>query len=387
MNKEPTIAVLIVAGGVGSRMGNDVPKQYMLVNGMPVIRHTIQAFKALPINLDIHCVIADGHQDFYKDAVGEILDNPPIIGGDDRQSSVFNGLKGLSTVMPEFVLIHDAARPCVSADDIHNVIHSLMHKGAVTLAMPINESIQRGDETINRENLWIVQTPQAFKFNDIWQCQQQAKKDGFIGTDDASIMRHYGHDVEIIPCGRHNLKITTRDDLSMASKLLHNKTETRVGNGFDVHAFSGHPSKSIRLCGVDIPFDKSLSGHSDADVGLHAITDAIFGALADGDIGSHFPPSDDSFKNMDSHVFLDKSVDNLKAKGGRIVHIDVTFMCEKPKIGLHRDAIRDHLSHHLGLSTGRISVKATTTEKLGFTGREEGIACQAVVTIEVPYED
>ena len=368
-------------------MGQDLPKQYMLLNGVPILRHTIQAFQSVAETCDIYCVINEDHRDLYDNAVKGLNINPPIIGGDSRQSSVFNGLECLSTKSHEHVIIHDAARPCILPADIHNVIHNLMHTECLTLTMQLTETIQRNNTPIDRENLWVVQTPQAFQFDVIWRCHQQAKCDGFIGTDDASIALHYGCDVKTVSCGRHNLKITTKDDLYMASKMLQNSMETRIGNGFDVHAFSDQPAKSIRLCGVDIPFTKSLSGHSDADVGLHAITDALFGAMADGDIGSHFPPSDNTFKNMDSHVFLDKSVDNLHTKGGRIVHIDVTLMCEKPKIGLHREVIRNHLSQHLKLSTGRISVKATTTEKLGFTGREEGIACQALVTIEVPYED
>lgn len=368
-------------------MEQDIPKQYMPINGEPILRHTVKTFMYVNEVTSIQCVIANGHQSYYDQAIIGLELSPPTLGGEDRQSSVFNGLERLFTVSPEYVIIHDAARPCVLQDDIHNIIHSLTHNDAATLAMPVTETVQRHHEIINRDDLHLVQTPQAFRYDLIWECHQRAMQDGFKGTDDASIARHYGHDVDIVLCGRHNLKITTKDDLYMASKLLQKSMETKIGNGFDVHAFSDQPSKSIRLCGIDIPFDKSLSGHSDADVGLHAITDAIFGAMADGDIGSHFPPSDNSYKNMDSHVFLDKSVDNLKARGGKIVHMDVTFMCEKPKIGLYREVIRNHLSQYLNLSTSRISVKATTTEKLGFTGREEGIACQAIITIEVPDED
>jgi 2-C-methyl-D-erythritol 4-phosphate cytidylyltransferase/2-C-methyl-D-erythritol 2,4-cyclodiphosphate synthase len=382
-----SITVLIVAGGVGSRMGHDTPKQYMPIHGKPVIRYAIDKFLSIPEITSVHCVINEGHEAFYQQAVNN-LDMPGfIIGGETRQQSVYRGLMAVSKLKPDYVLIHDAARPCFYAHDIHNIINSLQDGLALTLAQPVTESLQRDGAIVDRENLWILQTPQAFQFDKILDFHTRAAHDDITATDDTAIATHYGLPIEYIPCGRHNLKITTQDDLIMTQKLLHTPMETRIGNGFDVHAFDAISASSIRLCGIDIPFDKKLKGHSDADVGLHALTDAIFGAMADGDIGSHFPPSNEDFKNMDSHIFLDKSVDKLKAKGGQIIHIDITFMCEEPKIGKNREAIRHHLSNHLNLSTDRISVKATTTEKLGFTGRGEGIACQAIVTVQVPAHD
>ena len=365
-------------------MDCDVPKQYLPINGRAIIRHTIE--KLMPF-ATLYCVIGADHEELYQQAVDGLNLPDPIIGGVTRQESVRLGLKALEAVNPDFVLIHDAARPCLYTQDIHNVINRLDDNFAVTLARPINETLQKDGAVIDRENMWAIQTPQAFSYDVILDCHNKAYADGFIATDDASITSNYGYDIDYVPGGVHNIKITTQGDLEMAHMLLSESMETRVGNGFDVHAFADHDAKMIRLCGVDIPYHKALKGHSDADVGLHAISDAIFGAMADGDIGSHFPPSNDDFENMDSHVFLDKSVDILKSRGGKIRHIDLTFMCEEPKIGKHREEIRNHLSNHLNLSTSRISVKATTTEKLGFTGRGEGIAAQAIVTIQVPSHD
>lgn len=388
MNKNPSIAVLIVAAGSGERMQSEMPKQYMTVNGKTVLRHTIDVFqRVLSPQTRIQCVISDEHADLYEKSVEGCGLLPPTKGGGTRQQSVYNGLMALESYGPDIVLIHDAARPCVTPDDITAVLETLKTAKAATLAMPVSETLRKGDTIIPRDGVMLVQTPQGFDFNMIADCHRRASTDGYQATDDTSLASYYGYDVVLVSGGRHNLKITTQDDLMMAHALLASKTETRIGSGFDVHAFADEAATHIRLCGVDIPFNRSLSGHSDADVGLHAITDAIFGVMGDGDIGSHFPPTNMNYKNMDSHVFLDKSVDNLRMRGGKIIHIDVTFMCEKPKIGKHREEIVNHLAKHLDLSTGRISVKATTTERLGFTGREEGIACHAIVTAEVLSDD
>jgi 2-C-methyl-D-erythritol 4-phosphate cytidylyltransferase/2-C-methyl-D-erythritol 2,4-cyclodiphosphate synthase len=385
MNEDGTkIAVLIVAGGSGVRMDADIPKQYLPIHGKAIIRHTIEKFKKTIL---VQCVVSAQHEQFYQQAVEGLNILPAVIGGATRQASVLNGLKALEVHNPTHVLIHDAARPCVMSHDIHNVINSLNANDVVTLAQPLSETIQRNGENIDRDDVWVIQTPQGFSFPLIMDAHMKASQEGFIGTDDTSLTHHYGTQTHYIPCGRHNLKITTQDDLKMAQQLLSSTMETKIGNGFDVHAFDDANATHIRLCGVDIPHVRKLKGHSDADVGLHAITDAIFGALADGDIGSHFPPSDMTFKDMDSHVFLDKAIERSHARGGQINHIDVTFMCEEPKIGKHRDLIRNHLSDYLKLPLSRISVKATTTERLGFTGRGEGIACQAIVTIQVPTNE
>mgnify|MGYP000196718312 CR=1 FL=1 len=380
----PQIAILVVAGGTGQRMCSDIPKQYLPVYGKAIIRHTIE--KLLPFSA-VYCVIGNGQETLYQQAVENLILPDPVIGGQTRQESVYNGLLALEKEKPDFVLIHDAARPCFYPDDVHKLINSLDGGNGATLAMPVSDSLQRDRQVVDRDNLWMIQTPQAFPYPQILECHKKAKEESYIATDDTAIYRYYGFDVDYIPCGRHNLKITTQDDLKMAEKLLHKSMETRVGTGFDVHAFDSREAQSIRLCGIDIPHNRSLKGHSDADVGLHAITDAILGAVAEGDIGQHFPPSNDMYKNMDSHVFLDKSVDILHAKGGSLTHIDLTLICEEPKIGKHREAIRKHLSEHLKLSTSRISIKATTSEQLGFTGRREGIIAQATVTIQVPSND
>lgn len=389
MKKKPVIACLIVAAGSGVRMGADMPKQYLKLHGKEILRHTIDIF--YKYDMPVQCVISPQHEAHYQQAVNGLNILPVALGGETRQESVHSGLKALKQVLnPDFVLIHDAARPCVTSQDIHNLIHTLESgKIAVTLAMSANETIRKTQDgnladVVNRQDTWLIQTPQGFDFKTILDAHDKAVKEGFVGTDDTSVASYAGHDVAVIACGRHNLKITTQDDMDMASLFLKQETETRVGNGFDVHAFDDEPACAIRLCGIDIPFEKSLKGHSDADVGLHAITDAIFGAMADGDIGIHFPPSDNEWKDRDSHVFLDKAVDNLKNRGGKILHIDLTLICEKPKVNKHREEIVNHLASYLNLSTGRISVKATTTEKLGFTGREEGIAAQAIVTIQLP---
>jgi len=382
------IAVLIVAGGSGTRMNSEIPKQYLTINGTEIIRHTINKFIQIS-DLDIiQCVISPNHSHLYEQATKNFNLAPVVFGGETRQSSVYKGLQALKIHNPDIVLIHDAARPCLYPQDIHNVINALSTHTHATLALPITETLQKNGDNLDRDNLWMLQTPQAFEFEQILTYHKRAIAHNFTATDDTALANQYGDALtHYVACGRHNIKITTMDDFNMAQKLLQDTMETRVGNGFDVHAFDDSVAESIRLCGIDIPHTKSLKGHSDADVGLHAITDAILGAIAEGDIGTHFPPSNDDFKNMDSHIFLDKAVDILCKKGGKINHLDITFMCENPKIGCHRAEIQSHLAKHLNLSTNRISIKATTTEKLGFTGREEGIACQVIATLQVPAND
>ena len=361
-------------------MDAPIPKQYLPLCGKPVLRHTIEKFAEFPL---VQCVMGEGHDDLYAQAVEGLDILPPVYGGSTRQESVKKGLQALKAHTPRLVLIHDAARPCINSQDIHKLIHRLEHCDAATLAMPVNETLHRDGVPIDRDNVWMIQTPQGFDFKKILAAHVSTDHNF---TDDLSLFRAcYPNDsFEYVSCGRHNIKITTQDDLTMAEHLLRNTMETRVGSGFDVHAFSEGEAKSIRLCGIDIPYSRSLSGHSDADVGLHALTDAILGALGEGDIGTHFPPSDDNFKNMDSHVFLDKSVDMLRARGGKLVHMDLTIIGERPKIRPFQEEIKNHLADYLKLSTDRVSIKATTTERLGFTGREEGLAAQATVTIQVP---
>lgn len=380
------IAVLIVAGGIGTRMHSDIPKQYITVLGKSVIRRTVESFLDFPDISCVQCVIGEGQEELYQQSVEHLELPSPVIGGATRQESVIVGLKALERVQPDYILIHDAARPCFNPQDIHRIINKLHQNCNLTFALPVQETIRRNSQLIDRDNLWIMQTPQAFDYKTLFQLHQKAIDDNLDVTDDTSIMSYYGHPIEYINGDPSNIKITTDNDLKMVTTITRNTLETRVGSGFDVHAFSDHSAEVIRLCGIDIPYNRSLKGHSDADVGLHALTDAILGSVGDGDIGSHFPPSDAKFKNMDSHVFLDKSVDILKHAGGFITHIDITFMCEEPKIGKHSTEIKNHLASYLNLSTSRISVKATTTEKLGFLGRCEGVACQAIATVQVPID-
>ena len=381
---DPKIAVLIVAGGNGLRMGQDTPKQYLTIQGKTILCHTVEVFEKMNEISKIHCVIGPDHEHLYQQALGR-NPLPYSIGGTTRQESVYNGLKALQKDQPDFVLIHDAARPCVSSDDIRRLIHTVQNEDAATLAQPVTESLQRDGKTIDRDNLWILQTPQGFPFEDIFQAHKNSDKNY---TDDTAIYMAYAKkQIHYVRCGRHNLKITNSDDMIMAEKLLSKQVETITGQGFDVHAFEDKETKTIRLCGIDIPHNRSLEGHSDADIGLHVLTDAIFSAIAEGDIGYHFPSSDDNIRNMNSHHFLDKAITMLKEKDGELRHLDITFICEKPNIGKYRDQMREHLSKYLGLPLNRISIKGTTSQKLGFTGREEGIAAQSIVTIRMMNND
>ena len=384
-NIKTKIAVLIVAGGVGSRMQHDLPKQYLNINGKTILHHTIDVFKSLPQISKILTVIASDHEDIFKKSVPDEIIQDYCFGGMTRQESVFSGLKQLNKGSYDYVLIHDAARPCVKKSDVIRLIEKLISSKAVTLALPITETIQRNEKSIDRENLFILQTPQGFIYDEIYNAHKHTNE---AFTDDITLYKSFTNNhIHYVSCGRHNLKITTQDDLEMAEKLLTQHTETVTGQGFDVHAFDGSETNIIRLCGIDIPFNKSLEGHSDADIGLHVLTDAILSALAENDIGHHFPSDNNDYKNMDSHNFLDKAIEILKEKNGELRHIDITFVCQKPNISKYRDNMRQHLSKYLGLPINRISIKGTTSQTLGFTGREEGIAAMALATVRIPEND
>jgi 2-C-methyl-D-erythritol 4-phosphate cytidylyltransferase/2-C-methyl-D-erythritol 2,4-cyclodiphosphate synthase len=386
--KKPKIALLIVAAGRGERMGCNKPKQYIPIHGKTILKHTIEKFLDFIDLHHIQCVIAENQNTLYETSISPYNLRPAVIGGLTRQESVRYGLEALKDISPDYVLIHDAARPCINQKDIHNIIHKLIQNDAAnTICTKVHDTILQHNENIDRDSLIQVQTPQSFPYEIIMQCHNKALEDGFTGTDDTSILVHYGHDISYIEGGKENIKITKTEDLGMAEKLLENKFEVKIGQGFDVHAFKNEPSDSIRLCGIDIPFHKPLDGHSDADIGLHVITDAILGALAEHDIGYHFPSSDNNIENMDSHVFLTKALHFLEKNKGRITHLDITFVCEEPNIGKYRDQMRTHIGSFMNLSTSRISVKGTTTQTLGFLGRKEAIAAQCIATIEVPYEN
>ncbi len=374
-------AVIIVAAGTGSRAGEGLPKQYRSLNGKPVLRRTVEAFLQCAGLKTIHVVINKDHEALYREAV-KGLDLPePVIGGATRQQSVANGLKEIAGIGDKTpVLIHDAARPFIERETIYACVRKLETAQAVTVAVPVADTLRRAQgatfaESVDRNNLWSVQTPQGFHYGIIKRAHETLRDEY---TDDSQMVSELGIVVEIVEGSRRNIKITTEDDF----KAMGQTRITKTGLGYDVHAF-GEASDKIRIGGVDIPHTKKLLGHSDADVVLHAITDAIYGTIASGDIGSHFPPSDMKFKNMDSSIFLKQAVEELTQAGGEIVHIDTVVICEDPKIGPHRDKIRESIASICGLEVKSVSVKATTSEGLGFTGRREGIACQSLVTIEI----
>lgn len=381
-------AVLILAGGSGTRVGSDIPKQYLTLNGVPVIRRTVEAFLRHPSVDTVHTVIGPEDRDLYNDAL-EGLDLPePVIGGASRQASGRNGLEALSEQAPEYVLIHDAARPFIDHVVIDRVLSALERTPAVLPAIPVADTLKKGagspptvQDTVDRENLWRAQTPQGFGYAEILAAHRAAS--GQELTDDTAVAEAAGISVALVEGSEENFKITTREDLERAERVTAKMSgETRIGTGFDVHAFG--EGDHVTLCGVRIDHDHALKGHSDADVALHAVTDALLGAIAEGDIGSHFPPSDPQWKGVASRVFLEHAVDLITARGGAIGNIDLTIICEAPKVGPYRENLRESLGEMLSIDVARISVKATTTEKLGFTGRGEGIAAQAAVTVRLP---
>ncbi|NNU14815.1 bifunctional 2-C-methyl-D-erythritol 4-phosphate cytidylyltransferase/2-C-methyl-D-erythritol 2,4-cyclodiphosphate synthase [Parvularcula sp. ZS-1/3] len=379
---------LIVAAGKGLRAGGEIPKQYQELGGEPVLRRTLRAFAQHPAVSAVLCVIGEGHEELFA-AAAEGLEGvlPPVRGGAERQSSVLRGLKALEGEGADIVLIHDGARPLVSARVIDDVISAASEKGGAIAALPLADTLKREkdggtiEETVPRAGLWRAQTPQGFRYSDIHDVHRQyAEREDM--TDDASLFEAAGRDVALVEDDPSNIKITRPKDFVLAARLLESAMETRTGSGFDVHAFE--EGDHVTLCGVRIPHTHKLKGHSDADVGMHALTDAIYGALADGDIGQHFPPSDEQWRGAKSHVFLNHAAELVKKRGGKIIHCDITIMCEAPKVGPHREAMRAALAEIMGIDLSRVAVKATTTEKLGFTGRGEGIAAQAVASVALP---
>ncbi|MEZ5919048.1 MAG: bifunctional 2-C-methyl-D-erythritol 4-phosphate cytidylyltransferase/2-C-methyl-D-erythritol 2,4-cyclodiphosphate synthase [Alphaproteobacteria bacterium] len=382
----PAVHVLIAAAGSGTRMGGDIPKQYMHLHGQSVLRRSVQAFLPLERIASVSVIADPEHTKWYHDALSGLKIDRVIKGGDSRKSSVFNGLKRLRHVKDDdLILIHDAARPLVEKADILNLIEALEHCEAASLAVPVSDTLRREDtgSYTDRTGLWALQTPQGFRYETLLRAHEKSGAQDY--TDDTGLVSALGIPVKLVQGHKRNFKITTQDDMEIAKALL-NDGETRTGSGFDVHAFDPNAPGPVRLCGLDIPHEHSLSGHSDADVGLHALTDALLGALGAGDIGQHFPPSDPANKGLDSAIFLRKAVDLIADCGGRIINLDVTLICEAPKIGPHRESMRSRIAEITGLRKSRVSVKATTTERLGFTGRGEGIAAQALATIMVPYE-
>ena len=392
-----SVTALIVAAGRGFRASGPkplIPKQYLPVGGVPMLTRAIAAFAGHPKVDDVIVVIHPEDSGLYEAASQSFSSRlrPPISGGAQRQDSVRSGLEALAENPPERVLIHDAARPFVDAGLIGRVIASLdSHAGALP-CLPVTDTLLRADAgratgTLPRDGLWRAQTPQGFRFDAILAAHRAAAKDGAAFTDDAGIAQWYGLDVALVEGSEANRKLTSAEDIASADELLRLRAPTRLGTqrvatGYDVHAFG--PGDAVILCGVRIPHQKKLVGHSDADVGMHALTDALLGTIADGDIGVHFPPSDARWRGAASELFLKDAVARVKARGGEIVHVDVTFICEAPRVGPHRDAMRAKLAECLGLDVAEISIKATTNEGLGFIGRGEGIAAMATATVRLP---
>jgi 2-C-methyl-D-erythritol 4-phosphate cytidylyltransferase/2-C-methyl-D-erythritol 2,4-cyclodiphosphate synthase len=382
---------LIVAAGSGERFGGDRPKQYQDLGGRAVLHHTVSAFLRHNAVSAVQVVIQPAHRELYDAAVAGLGLPEPVAGGATRQESVRLGLERLAALdpAPDFVLIHDAARPLIDANTIDAVRAKLDEVPAAIAAVPVTDTLKRGDAnamiagTVERAGLWRAQTPQGFRFPDILKAHRDLA--GAELTDDAAVAEKAGLGVALVQGNADNLKVTNQDDMARAALTMSAALpDVRTGLGFDVHRFA--PGDHVVLCGVQVPYEARLDGHSDADVGLHALTDAILGALAAGDIGSHFPPSDPQWRGADSALFLRHAVGMVRERGGIIAHVDVTLICERPKIGPHREAMVARMAELLDLAPDRVSVKATTTERLGFTGRGEGIAAQAIATIRLPAQ-
>lgn len=384
---------LIVAAGRGSRVGGDVPKQYRPLAGAPVLRRTAAAFARHPALAGTRVVIHPDDAKLYFAAVEGLDLLPPVHGGQTRQDSVRLGLESLAALTPDRVLIHDAARPFVGAATIAAAAAALDRAPGALVAVPIVDTVKRADAagrvgaTVDRAGLWRAQTPQGFRFAEILAAHRQAA--GRNLTDDAAVAEAAGLPVVFVPGDEANFKITTEDDLARAERALAGGRALlvpRTGTGFDVHAFETAPpfKDHVWLCGVRVPHARGLVGHSDADVALHALTDAVLGALADGDIGAHFSDRDPRWRGASSDRFLRHAVERVAQRGGRLVHLDVTIICEAPRVRPHHAALVARVAAIAGLAPGAVSVKGTTTERLGFTGRGEGIAAQAAATVLLP---
>ena len=366
-------AVIIVAAGRGSRMGGEVPKQWQMLAGKPVLAHTLAAFAGMPVVLVIH---PDDR------ARAEALGVPLVEGGATRDASVLAGLRVVEWTGVQKVLIHDGARPLVSRSLIDRLVSALDRHDGAAPGLAVTDALWRGEAglvagTTDRSGLYRAQTPQAFRFDAILAAHLAHPG---RAADDVEVARAAGLDVAIVEGEESNLKLTWPGDFARADAILRGRDmDVRMGNGYDVHAFC--EGDHVWLCGVKVPHSRGLLGHSDADVGMHALTDAIYGALAEGDIGRHFPPSDPQWKGAASHIFLSHATRLAAERGYKLANCDVTLVCERPKIGPHAVEMQSELARIMAVEDGRVSVKATTSERLGFTGREEGIAAIATATL------
>ncbi len=377
---------LIVAAGKGERAGGGVPKQFRRIGGKAVLAHAYDALRAHGAIGEIVVVIGGGQEEAALEALAgrEVM---LLAGGATRQQSVRNGLEHLAASVPSHVLIHDAARPFLPPDVIDRLLTALETSSGAIPALPVADTLVRGGdalgEPVDRQGLFRVQTPQAFVFDAIlaahrgWDSAREA-------TDDAGVLKAAGHDVILVEGDRMLEKLTTPGDFDVMHRLFA-PSDIRTGMGYDVHRLE--EGEELWLCGVKVPHSHGLAGHSDADVALHALVDALLGALAEGDIGTHFPPSDMQWKGAASSRFVEHARDRVAARGGVIRHVDLTIICEAPKIGPHRPVMRAHVAALLAIAEDRVSIKATTTERLGFTGRREGIAAQAIATVALPALD
>lgn len=378
---EISAEVLIVAAGRGTRAGGGIPKQYRPLRGMPVLYHSISACLTSDAITGLRVVIHPDDLPLYNSTIATIADSrllAPVFGGSSRSDSV---RRGLAACRGSHVLIHDGARPLIKRAEIDALIETLSHRQAAFLAVPVVDALWRGEDGIaqapqSRKGLWRAQTPQAFRLDDI-RAAHAATSDDL--SDDVETAQAYGLEVHIVEGSQSNIKITQAGDFALAEQLMGAKMDIRTGNGFDVHKFG--VGDHVTLNGVRIPHEQGLVGHSDADVAMHTLTDAIFGALAEGDIGQWFPPSEPEWKGAASDIFLRKAIERTAERGFTITHLDCTIICEVPKIGPHAKAMRQKLAEITGVDVDRISVKATTTEQLGFAGRKEGIAAQATATL------
>lgn len=396
MTADDRVAVVIVAAGRGERAGQvDGPKQYRRIGGRAVIAHTLDVFASHPRVGKIVTVIHPEDAGLFREAAGDCsVDAETVTGGATRQESVLAGLRALRAEAPRYVLIHDAVRPFVDGDLVSRTIDALGETQGALPALAVSDTLKRGaggriGETVERAGLYAAQTPQGFPFGPILAAHEKAfeigKKDF---TDDASVAEWVNLPVKLVAGSPDNVKLTWGRDIIMADQRLAAQRpgfpDIRTGNGYDVHSFE--PGDHVTLCGIAIPHDKKLSGHSDADVGLHALTDALLATCGAGDIGTHFPPSDPRWKGAASRIFVEHAAKLVRERGARIANADITLICEAPKVGPHRAAMTAELSAMLGISPDRISVKATTNEKLGFIGRSEGIAAIATASVVFPGE-
>ncbi len=387
------VAAVIVAAGKGSRVGGDLPKQFRPIGGESILRRTLTVFAEHGEVAHVQPVIRPEDAEIYREQTLRLEILPPVFGGATRQASVRAGLEALELGKPNIVLVHDAARPFASAALVSRAIAAAKRIGAAIPALPVTDTVKTVDaagqvgQTLDRNSLRLVQTPQSFAFPLLLDAHRRAAAAGHEDfTDDAALAEWAGMKVSVFAGEPGNIKITEEGDFARAEAIAFAALgDVRIGTGLDVHAFG--PGDHVTLGGIKIPHAETLTGHSDADVVLHALTDAILGALADGDIGVHFPPSDPQWRGASSDRFLALALARLSARGGRIAHIDINIVCEAPRIGPHRDAMRGNIAKLAGLDPSRVAVKATTSEKLGFTGRGEGIVAYATATVRLPWDE